>query len=317
VGSICYLIFAITVDSLAHYDQFNWDECLGADISPGGVLIAIPTIMFAYTCQVNVFSIYQELDKPTARRINKVGSRSCALSCCLYALIGVFGFLRFTDLKYDWDVTDGNILNNYMLGPPHGHKHCTVDNCWDSTSLDQLLKTPAILIGEAAITLTILLAFPLNVFPCRYTIEMMLFAHHTKQQHSATEKDAAELGSPGQEALLGKSDGRRSWSEWCRHFFLTLGIVGLAMVLAMFVPDIQVVFSLLGSTTSAFVCYIVPAMFVLKVEPEPWYHRKQLPAFCLMVGGIITGIVCTGVIIYEKIDGGGSTKPVLNVTAGL
>ena len=84
----------------------------------------------------------------------------------------------------------------------------------------------------------------------------------------------------------------------CRHFGLTLLIVGLAMTLAMFLPNIQVVFSLLGSTTSAFVCYIVPAMFVIKVEEGPWYSRKKLPAACLMVGGAITGVVCTGVIVF-------------------
>ena len=72
----------------------------------------------------------------------------------------------------------------------------------------------------------------------------------------------------------------------------------LAMMLAMFLPNIQVVFSLLGSTTSAFVCYIVPAMFVLKLEEGPWYSSAKLPAMCLMVGGALTGIVCTGVIIF-------------------
>ena len=72
VASICYLIFAITGDSLAHTHDYVWASGTGANDNGIGILTAIPTIMFAYTCQVNVFSIYQELDRPTANRINKV-----------------------------------------------------------------------------------------------------------------------------------------------------------------------------------------------------------------------------------------------------
>ena len=88
-----------------------------------------------------------------------------------------------------------------------------------------------------------------------------------------------------------------------RHFLLTAATVGLAMVLAMYLPNIQVVFGILGSTCSAFVCYIVPAMFVLKTEEGPWYGSNKIMPTILMIGGAITGIVCTAIIVYQTITG--------------
>jgi len=313
VGSICYLIFAISGDSLAHAADYDYGEAIGTDISVGGVLLAVPTIMFAFTCQVNVFAIYQELHRPSPARINKVGQRSCMLSCVLYAMICIFGFLRFTDLKYDWNSSHGNILNNYELQPASQEPDCTEPSCWSHSSFNQLLHAPAILVGEAAITITILLAFPLNIFPCRYTLEMMLLhSEPLADANKASFLEADLLGDEEKEInsqLLDSDDptdpGLKALAEPSRdvkgclqHFVLTASIVAPAMALAMFLPNIQVVFSLLGSTTSAFVCYIVPAMFVLKVEDGPLCSRKKIPAVLLLVGGSITGMVCTVVIVY-------------------
>ena len=64
----------------------------------------------------------------------------------------------------------GNILSNYQLSASDkctepGH---STSNCWDELELTQLTKNIPLVLGEVAITITILLAFPLNIFPCRY-----------------------------------------------------------------------------------------------------------------------------------------------------
>ena len=59
------------------------------------------------------------------------------------------------------------------------------------------------------------------------------------------------------------------------------------------------VFSLLGSTTSAFVCYIVPGMFVVKIQDGPWWGANKLPAWILIVGGTVMGATCTVVTIIN------------------
>merc|ERR1712216_660323 len=111
------------------------------------VVQAMPIMMFAFTCQVNVFAIYSELERPSLRRMNMVSRGAVGICFIVYALMGVFSF---SDPKPD---TSANILDNY----------CIMEH-----------SDPYVMVGFVAITITILMAFPLNIFPCRYTIETML-----------------------------------------------------------------------------------------------------------------------------------------------
>lgn len=87
VLSICYLVFAVVCDSaytvvtkgvppLSPYlIRMHW-SCFRS----------ISIIMFAFTCQVNVFSIYTELQRPSIRRIKKIVRRSTLITFSLYVV---------------------------------------------------------------------------------------------------------------------------------------------------------------------------------------------------------------------------------------
>eukprot|EP00656_Telonema_subtile_P024605 TRINITY_DN26796_c0_g1_i2.p1 TRINITY_DN26796_c0_g1~~TRINITY_DN26796_c0_g1_i2.p1 ORF type:complete len:229 (-),score=39.99 TRINITY_DN26796_c0_g1_i2:142-828(-) len=226
------------------------------------------------------------------------------LCCTLYGLIGVFGFMRFSNLKYDWDTAKGNILTNYQLTPetvgcepPHW-----ANNCWSVLKLSELTGNIPLVLGELAITITILLAFPLNIFPCRYTCEVIIASWRGPPAEAlpslesgddkSLEQGLVDVAEEVDEYGVGKG-------TWMGHFLLTSFIVGLAMVCAAFIPSIQTVFSLLGSTCSAFVCYVVPAMFQLKCAEGPWHSSAKLPAWILLIGGTIMGVACTIIIIIN------------------
>jgi len=137
------------------------------------------------------------------------------------------------------------------------------------------------LVGEAAITITILLAYPLNVFPMRYTVEHILDGEPDAetavspriaaeswealpQEAAPVAIDMAVHGDGSTEADPGFGEEEVEFKCW-RHCAITAAFVASATSVAMFLPNIQVVFSLLGSTTSAFVCYIVPGMYTLEM----------------------------------------------------
>eukprot|EP00164_Ancoracysta_twista_P003027 GFYU01004038.1.p1 GENE.GFYU01004038.1~~GFYU01004038.1.p1 ORF type:complete len:529 (+),score=110.10 GFYU01004038.1:289-1875(+) len=238
VMSIVYLVIAIMINSIMKMSTDGFDH--GAPVmfnKPMSTIQAFPVVMFAFTCQTNVYSIYCELVRPTRRRMNKVVHRSVLTSFMIYIVIGIFGYLQ-----YEHDVA-GNILKN----------------------LD--IHNPMLAAGEATVTLTVILAFPLNIFPTRFTIEMMFF----------TDKEPSRV----------------------RHFTITILLVGMALLLAIYVPSINVVFSLLGSTTSAFVCYVVPAMFGLAVAKGGMWDRENLPITTFLFAGIIVGVASTSLTILE------------------
>jgi len=212
------------------------------------VFESLGIMFFAFTCQVNVFSIYGELQRPSIRRMNKVVDRAQAISLSIYCLIGVFGYVRYAS------DTGGNILQNLSI------------------------SDPMVALAQIAVGLTIVLAYPLSVFPARFTIEMGFFPRH-----------------------------RRST---LRFILITLLIVLPSLALAIYTPGINTVFGLLGSTTSSVVCFILPPMFYLKVMPRAEDAPPSVQvcgaadralAWALLIAGVVVGVLCTVVSIQAMV----------------
>jgi amino acid permease len=105
------------------------------------------TRRFAFTCQVNVFSIYEELERSSAKRMSRVSNGAVRLCMFAYLLMGLFGYLDYGA------ATQANILQNYCV---------------------QKTKDPLMITAFVGIVITIVMAFPLNIFPCRYTMEIII-----------------------------------------------------------------------------------------------------------------------------------------------
>ena len=62
---------------------------------------------------------------------------------------------------------------------------------------------------------------------------------------------------------------------------------------ALVVPDIATVFSLMGGTASAYVCYIIPAA-------AAWKLRAQIP---LVSGSTFGSMACAGMVVFGVLFG--------------
>mmetsp|Transcript_21713 Transcript_21713/g.40598 ORF Transcript_21713/g.40598 Transcript_21713/m.40598 type:complete len:479 (-) Transcript_21713:152-1588(-) len=67
------------------------------------------------------------------------------------------------------------------------------------------------------------------------------------------------------------------------HVSMSLGMVSLALLPAILVKDISIVFQLLGSTTNPFLCYILPCLFINKA-PQGHYRKEKALSILLAVG---------------------------------
>ena len=79
-------------------------------------------------------------------------------------------------------------------------------------------------------------------------------------------------------------------------------------------PGINVVFQLMGSTCSAFVCFILPAAFGLRLSlPEAGGPYRSLlgtvACTLLLVGGVAVGVLATASTISGLMAGEDAAKP--------
>ena len=79
-----------------------------------------------------------------------------------------------------------------------------------------------------------------------------------------------------------------------RHILWTLLIASLGLLVSLYVPGINIVFQLMGSTSSAFVCFVLPAAFALKLRvPEVRGPIGCIGAWALLLGGTVLGAIAT------------------------
>lgn len=116
-----------------------------------------------------------------------------------------------------------------------------------------------------AILLSVLLTVPLIQFPARKAVVLLIY-------------------------------GERPFS-WPIHIILTLIILGVVLLLAIFVPDIRNVFGIVGSTTSSCLLFVFPGVFYLKISSRPIRSFDSIGAILLVVFGLLMGLISFSVIV--------------------
>jgi len=141
-----YLTLTIGSDGVRHLATTTnaWEHVRPIRLS-SSTLLSMPVVLFAYSCQVNVFAIYDELEIQRPRQMLKVASLAMVLCLTVYCTVGFMGYARFGA------ATKGDILTNYDFA-----------------------HSPVMVRGMFfAMAVTITAAFPLNVFPLRTSLNLM------------------------------------------------------------------------------------------------------------------------------------------------
>ncbi|KAG7348406.1 transmembrane amino acid transporter [Nitzschia inconspicua] len=324
IASIFTLVLAATVHLIHPPEDEFYDEpstITNTLVGPAGgswisVVQACPIFFYAFSCQVNVAQIYEELPgRYGTEKIQAMGWVTwAAVAICgtLYAGISIVTLIDFGN------GVKPNILSCYDLSVP---------------------GEPLLHVAVFAMALAVIMAFPLNIFPARVSIiQMWEKEHHgepllcgcnegeeVKQpllskvengQHegydSGGETDregrtddplrVAPTSSlmdtfPDTSAIVGQLHDTNDEEEPEFHLFqhasVTLLLAGLALGMALVIPNISVVFGLLGGTTSSLLGFIVPGLLGLKMD------RKCVSAWILVVAGTVIGVLTTAVTVYS------------------
>ena len=239
--SITYLVILV----VAHYIKgdtiadrgtvrvFQW-------AGPVPALAAFPVIVFAYTCHQNMFSILNEIADNSHFRTTTVIFASIGGACSLYILTGITGYLSYGD-----NIT-GNIVRMYPAAA-------------------------ASTIGRLAIVILVMFSYPLQIHPCRASIDACL--KWRPRRRNQTE------GSPSRTTLIHNTPKpntpqSREMSDY-RFAIVTTILIITTFITAMTVASLDKVLAYVGSTGSTTISFILPGLFYYKIsDPESPVHQR-------------------------------------------
>lgn len=266
--SISYLVVLVVYHFIANdagheKGPVNWVKWHGI----GSTLSSFPVIVFAYTCHQNVsankcarvdfsaddlqmFSILNEIQDASPRRTTTVVTASIGTAAAIYVLVAITGYLTFGD----------NVIGNIIA---------------------QYVPNVASTIGRAAIVVLVMFSYPLQVHPCRASLDAVLKWRPVNRSNQEFTPVASSRGSPSRHSLLsGKVPvGRPAPTEMgeVRFAILTTFIIIMSYIVAMTVSSLDKVLAYVGSTGSTAISFILPGLFYYKISaPESPHHQRLL-----------------------------------------
>lgn len=130
-------------------------------------------------------------------------------------------------------------------------------------------------VGKAAIVILVMFSYPLQIHPCRASVDAVLKWRPSRQSDSSN-------ASPSRNALLlqtpkAGSNGRADGMGDIRFAAITTAILVLSYIVAMTVSSLEKVLAYVGSTGSTSISFILPGLFYYKISsPDSPQHQKLI-----------------------------------------
>lgn len=143
----------------------------------------------------------------------------------------------------------------------------------------QILDIPSIAstIAKAAIVVLVMFSYPLQVHPCRASVDAVLkwrpngFKGANNSPNSSPARTAPLLaGAPARPAA------RNDQISELRFAVITTAIIVLSYTAAMTVSSLDKVLAYVGSTGSTSISFILPGLFYYKISAPDSVHHQRL-----------------------------------------
>ena len=195
-------------------------------------LLSIGVLSFAYASHTNLVPIVVGMKKQKLKEEDLLRAIHASVAVVMgsYIVVALFGYLTF------YDATDGDFLMSFPA---------------------EARKDPLILASALVLSISIVLTYPLALFPARFSLNNLLVGERSSVKH--------------QDKL-----------------YLAEGIVMtlVALILAVAAPDITVILGLTGSTSSTITSSILPPLFFLHFVPDASTVDQRIAYFSIAVGTV-------------------------------
>ncbi|KIW71175.1 hypothetical protein PV04_03370 [Phialophora macrospora] len=253
--SIGYLVILVVYHFAAHdtlpdghyktpLRVFKWAGAVPA-------LSSFPVIVFAYTCHQNMFSILNEIKDNSHFRTTAVLTASNGTAAAIYILVAITGYLSFGN------EIGGNIVAQYA-------------------------PSVSTTIGQAMIVVLVMFSYPLQVHPCRASVDAVLkwrpSAKLKARLTPSATPSSVDSSPPRNIPLLQPARQQRNTEMGeARFAAITTVIIILSYIVAMTVSSLEAVLAYVGSTGSTSISFILPGLFYYKISsPDSPLHQKLI-----------------------------------------
>ncbi|XP_077490961.1 uncharacterized protein LOC144101701 [Amblyomma americanum] len=245
LGFYCLLVFKVFVESFpVLWSGAWWDRVVLW--RHDNLLSVLPIFAMALSCQPQLFEIFDTVNDPSLKRMNSVVNGAVQMCSIVYIMMGFFGYVAFCGAG---GPLPGNVL--VRLG---------------SSLSSEFLK-----LGFVA---TLVVSFPLCLFPCRTSLHSLIF------------KRGSKFHDPSYDYI---PDGQ--------FRLLTVVLVGATLVTACMVPNIEIVLGLTGSTIGTLICVIMPALVFTRIQAKS--TNERLLAKFLSWAGLCIMVACTAATLSQ------------------
>ncbi|KAJ0122962.1 vacuolar transporter 6 [Diaporthe amygdali] len=241
--SIGYLIVLVVYHFASDSVENRGDVSYIAWNGPVAFLSSLPVVVFAYTCHQNMFSVINEIKDNTPASIVGVISSSIGSAASIYVLVAITGYLTF-----------GNtVLGNIVMMYP---------------------SSVASTIGKAAIVVLVMFSVPLQVHPCRASLDAVLRWRPNRAQRGPDSPSNRSLLPTGSGPTDSHGAPAVAMSDM-RFALLTTVIIVLAYITSLTVSQLDRVLAYVGATGSTSISFILPGLFYYKIsDPDSIHHQR-------------------------------------------
>lgn len=246
LGVFAVLVFTISLSILLFYKSANnyldsyagWDFLL-PNCTFYEAFHAIPTVFLAFLFQFNVFPIYLSLKHKSMETMMKATKIGVGYSLMNFLIVGIVGFLLY-GLKME-----ETILNSFS------------EDMIEYRNTSTVIKVLIIIICISFVT-TCLTSFPVLFFSLRENyVNSILFCIK-----NCCRKKAGKEEVKINERQYDKN--KRYISERVLAI-ITIVLYFLTLALAIVMPKLKLIFTIVGATAGTFIAFILPNLFYIRI----------------------------------------------------
>ena len=208
----------------------------------------IPSVFLAFLFQFNVFPIYLSLKEKNLETMMKATKIGVGYSLFIFLIVGIVGFLL-----YGLNMND-TLLNNFS------------DDMTKFRDISGFIKFLIIIISISFVT-TCLTSFPILFLSLRENfVNSLIFC----------------MKNMGVEE---KKDNNKNFINEKGLLIITVVLYILIIVMAIVLPKLKTIFSIVGATAGTFIAFILPNLFYIRIcKMSKKNYNLFLPMFFFGLG---------------------------------